>query len=286
VLTDPAAALPVAVDNWSKVSLLMWLLVPLCLLPLRSATALCGLPLLAERLFSDVPSHWSMSHHYDAFIWPFLVVAAVEATARRYRRDPGRALRWGAAAAIACLTLSIGLGLARIAAPARWHPAPYQQALTDAAALVPDGKTVEADNGIAAHLTSRTHTVIADRTPRGAEYVLLQTAHRSFPFRSLREQRSRIVLLVRNGYVPVWSRDEVVLLRRVTKRPLPGMDVPGPDSTPVRDASGAALAGVRPARGGVRWDAAGGAGQCGGDPRRPVSRAAFSAMCSSSRSSP
>jgi uncharacterized membrane protein len=238
LVTDPAAVFAVAVDNWSKVSLLLWLLVPLCLLPLRSATALCGLPLLGERLLSDVPSHWSMSHHYDAFLWPFLVVAAIEATGARYPRDPGRALCWGTAAAVGCLTLSAGLGLARITDPAHWRPAPYQQAMIDAAALVPDGATVEADNGIAPRLTSRTHTVIADRTPRGCAYVLLQTARRSFPFRSVREQRARTALLVRSGYVPVWSRDEVVLLLRVARRPVPGMRVPGPDSTPVRDALG------------------------------------------------
>lgn len=235
LLSDPGATLLVAVDNWSKVSLLLWLLVPLCLLPLGSATAWCAVPLLAERLFSDVPSHWSMSHHYDAFVWPYLLVACVEAAARRHRRRPRRALWWGAAATAACLALSAGLGLARIADPARWTPAPYQRALVTAAALVPDGATVEADNGVAPRLTARTRTVIADRTPRGCRYVLLQTAHRSFPFRSLREQRERVAWLLRGGYVRVWAADDVVLLRRVGDRPVPGARVPGPHSHPVKD---------------------------------------------------
>jgi uncharacterized membrane protein len=235
LVTQPGAALFVAIDNWTKISLLLWLLVPLLFLPLRSPVAWCTLPLLAERLFSDVPSHWSMSHHYDAFLWPFLIVAAIEAAARLHRREQQRAVRWGATAATACLALAAGLGLARIADPARWAPAPYQQALVEAAALVPNGATVEADNGVAPHLTSRTHTVIADRTPRGAEFVLLQTVQRSFPFESAADQRDRAAFLLDHGYARVWSRDGVVLLRRVGHQPLPGEHVPGPGSTPVKD---------------------------------------------------
>lgn len=236
-LTDPIMAFGVGVDHAEKVVLLLWLLGPLLLLPLGSATFWCAVPLLAERLFSDNPSHWATTHHYDAFLWPVLLVAAVETAARLHRRHTERPVgRWTLGAVACSLLLSAGCGLGQLLLPSAWTPHPVERALAEGVRLVPTGATVEADNNAAPRLTRRTRVVIADATPREAEYVLIQSAQKVFPFTTADDQRDRVLLLLDNGYTVLWAKDGAVLLHRTDPgRPVPGAHVPGDDSVPVRE---------------------------------------------------
>ncbi|MCZ4098918.1 DUF2079 domain-containing protein [Streptomyces sp. H39-C1] len=236
-LTDPIAAFAVTVDHSAKPVLLLWLLGPLLLLPLGSATFWCAVPLLAERLFSDNPSHWATTHHYDAFLWPVLLVAAVETAARLHRRHTGRPVaRWTLVAVACSLLVSVVCGLGNLLLPAAWTPSPSERALAEGVRLVPAGATVEADNNAAPRLTRRAQVVIADETPRDAEYVLLQTVRKMFPFTTVDDQRDRVLLLLDNGYTVLWAKDGVVLLHRTDPgRPVPGARVPGDDSVPVKE---------------------------------------------------
>ncbi|MDJ0369516.1 DUF2079 domain-containing protein [Streptomyces sp. H10-C2] len=236
-VTDPVTVFAVGVDHSEKVALLLWLLGSLLLLPLGSATLWCGVPLLAERLFSDNPSHWATTHHYDAFVWPVLLVAALETAARLHRRRvEWPVARWTLGAAACSLLLSVPFGLGALVLPAAWTPNPSEQALADAVHLVPTGATAEADNNAVPRLTNRTKVVIADSTPRDAEYVLIQTVSKTFPFATVDEQRDRVRLLLGNGYTAVWSKDGVILLHRAEPAlPVPGAHVPGKDSVPVKE---------------------------------------------------
>lgn len=236
-LTDPVTALSVSADHSEKVALLLWLLGSLLLLPLGSATLWCAVPLLAERLFSDNPSHWATSHHYDAFVWPILLVAAVETAARLHRRRVEWPVgRWTLGAVACSLLISVPSGLGSLLLPGAWIPNPPEQALAEAVHMVPTGATVEADNNVAPRLSKRTKVVIADATPRDAEYVLIQTAQKIFPFATVDEQRARVQLLLDNGYTFVWAKNGVILLYRADPaRPVPGAHVPGKDSVPVKE---------------------------------------------------
>ncbi|WP_254792779.1 DUF2079 domain-containing protein [Streptomyces sp. CC77] len=285
LVTEPWAVALVAVTPTVKVALLAWLLGTLALLPLGSPTFLPALPLLAERVLSDNPNHWPAIHHYDAFLWPILLTAALETAGRVHRarsrlphpsgrehasgagqhpglgRPPGpelpsgrerpprpgrlRGTGWpaghpaaaalpGAAVALStAATLFLGAGV--LLNPQSWRPDPEARALVQAAELIPDGATVEADNNIAPRLTSRTDVVIADATPRGADWVLMREGRRSFPFLSAADQRRRIALLRDHGYTETWSRDGVVLLHRTRAETVPGTRRPGPGSVPVRE---------------------------------------------------
>lgn len=239
VLTEPWVLPAVAFTPFVKVVILAWLLGTLAFLPVGSPTLLLAVPLLAERMLSDNPNHWPVVNHYDAFLWPILLTAALETLARLHRRERPVWRAWGARLSVVAITLSTaaalvaGLGLPFN--PGSWQPRPDKRALAAAAELVPDGATVEADNTVAPRLTARTHVVLVDATPRGADWVLLRVNDRTFPFASLTEQRQRIALLLDHGYEQVRSEDGAVLLHRVRDVPIPGMRVPGPDSTPVRE---------------------------------------------------
>ncbi|WP_086826711.1 DUF2079 domain-containing protein [Streptomyces sp. NRRL B-24572] len=236
VLTAPWVLLQAAVTPFVKVAMLVWILGSLALLPLGSPTFLLAVPLLAERVLSDNPNHWPVINHYDAFLWPILLTAALETLARLHARRRG--IRpWAVAAIALSSAAAVALGLNLLVRPDFWRPSPDKRPLAAAAALIPDGATVEADNTIAPRLTARTDVVIADGTPRGADWFLLRTDDRTFPFASTDEQRRRVELLLAHGYTQVWQQDGTVLLHRTDPTtPVPGMHRPGPDSTPIREA--------------------------------------------------
>ncbi|MFF7179796.1 DUF2079 domain-containing protein [Streptomyces sp. NPDC008121] len=238
VLTEPWLVLQVAVTPVMKIAMLAWILGTLALLPAGSPTFLLAVPLLAERMLSDNPNHWPVINHYDAFLWPILVTAALETLARLHRQGPRRRplVRWSAGAAVVLSSAAaVALGLGLLVNPGSWQPRPDKRALAVAAERIPDGATVEADNTVVPRLSARTDVVLVDATPRGADWVLLRVDERTFPFATIDEQRRRVALLLDHGYRPVLRQDGVVLLRRVETVPVPGTRLPGPDSRPVRE---------------------------------------------------
>ena len=237
LLHDPLLLVHASLDAPLKPLLVLWLLGTMLALPLRSATVLCALPLLAERILSDNPNHWSVARHYDAFLWPFLLTAALETAGRLCGTErtarAGRRLAGSAAAVL--LAASTALALVQLAVPGAWRPSAGSAGLVHAASLIPDVASVEADNAIAPRLTARTDVVLVDGTPRGRDWVLIHTGERTFPFLDARRQADRVVLLLAHGYRTVWTDGDTVLLHRTTDEPVPGESVPGPGSTPVQE---------------------------------------------------
>ncbi|MFE0459247.1 DUF2079 domain-containing protein [Kitasatospora sp. NPDC058965] len=237
VLTHPWLLVTGALNAPLKPLLVLWLFGTLFLLPLRSLTTLCAAPLLAERLLSTNPNHWSIARHYDAFLWPILLTASIEVLGRLYRQERSRrtAIRLATATVACTVAVAIPLGLVQLAVPAWWKAGTSEAALLQATRLIPTGATVEADNQAVPRLTSRTTVVLVDQTPRGMDYVLIRADHRAFPFATDTEQAARIQLLLTHGYQQIWTKDGVVLLHRVSDVPIPGEHVPGPGSQPVQD---------------------------------------------------
>ncbi|MFJ2739165.1 DUF2079 domain-containing protein [Streptomyces sp. NPDC087440] len=228
VVLHPLDTLRAALTPSAKALLLLWTFGSLLFLPLRSALTLCALPLLAERLFSDNGNHWQALHHYGAFVWPILVAASVETTgriARRWERRRAERAAKGAAVFAAGITLFGVLisGSWHIVLPSHWQRDAHQEAALTAVRKIPDGVTVEADNNLAPRLTRRTRVMILDVLPRHAEWVLLDTTKKAFPFPDAQAQKDRLLLLRKAGYVVAYESRGVVLLRR----PSPAVVVPG-----------------------------------------------------------
>lgn len=193
--------------------MMLWLLAPLLLLPLRSPVTLLAIPFLAERVFSANPNHWGPDQHYDAFVWPILVLAAVDGlqairTAIRTRTagdQPGRlapTLLWASRSWVPLALIATALITLTVSRFQPWElPAGHHgsQDRNGAAAAVlrwiPDGVTVEADNELGPHLTTRATVLLFDEKPRGAEWVIADTKQTSFPWREFEPQRQRIAEL-------------------------------------------------------------------------------------------
>ncbi|OKJ11906.1 DUF2079 domain-containing protein [Kitasatospora sp. CB01950] len=236
VLGNPWLLVESAFSSPLKPMLLGWLLLTTAALPFRSATSLVALPLLAERILSDNPNHWSIARHYDAFLWPILVTAAIETLGVLWSRGHLRQVRrLGATAAVLSLAASGALGLYHLALPYEWQPKAPTAALARAAELIPDGATVEADNQVAPRLTNRTRVMLADGTPRGQDYVLLRYTQRAFPFQKDPDQAAYRAFLLAHGYTELFDQDGVTLLHRTGPTPVPGTHLPGPGSTPYQE---------------------------------------------------
>jgi uncharacterized membrane protein len=247
---DPAAALwhvvrhPVSTWKYAlspepKIVLLRWLFAPLGFLSLGSWYVLLALPLLAERLLSANPNHWTLTHQYSAPFVPILTLAAVDTIGRllrvfepavtfERRTGPRRGRRAAAAAspatvfATGCAAAMLGGALwaaGRMPFDAMVHAGfyrttAYQRAQQAAVDAVPNGATVEASNWLAPHLVDRARVMLLDTTPHNAPWVVFDEGNTEFPFTDVAQQQQRVTWLSSNGYRPVFSRDGIVVYHR------------------------------------------------------------------------
>lgn len=216
VLHHPLATLHQALTPAVKWQTLVLTGLPVLFACLASPLVLLAVPLLAERLLSDNPNHWGSDHHYDALLVAIVFAAGIEGVARlRDRRGTARLVpAWAVAVAATAAVLAAGSPLRELLDPAAWRTTARVQAAAAAVAAVPDGVTVEADNDLGPHLTSRTTVLLLDTVPRSAPWVVADVSELSFPFASLAQQQERVALLRQRGYRIVSDRGGYVVLHR------------------------------------------------------------------------
>ena len=241
VLRHPLWTLHLMVTPQAKVRLLEWLFFPLGLMPLGSSFVLLSVPLLAERLLSDNPNHWTLTHQYSAPLVPILTLAAVDtvakirraqqpnaSTAARHRGHASR-LSWtvGTVYAIGILVVAVWAWgrmpfgqLTHDGITQSWHTTSYDQARQAAVDVVPNGATVEASNELAPHLVHRTKVMLLDATPHDAPWVVFDEGYIEFPMTD-QAQQTRSSWLLSHGYQQVFSRDSIVVFHRVAPASAP-----------------------------------------------------------------
>jgi uncharacterized membrane protein len=234
VVRHPLWTLHLMVTPQAKVRLLEWLFFPLGLMPLGSSFVLLTVPLLAERLLSDNPNHWTLTHQYTAPLVPILTLAAVDTVAKIRRalqpatskaaRHRGRAggLAWtvGPVYALGILLVAVWAWsrmpfdqLTKNGITQSWQTTSYDQARQAAVDVVPNGATVEASNELAPHLVDRTKVMLLDATPHDAPWVVFDTGYIEFPMTE-QAQQTRSSWLLSHGYQQVFSRDAIVVYHR------------------------------------------------------------------------
>ncbi len=234
VVRHPLWTLHLMVTPQAKVRLLEWLFFPLGLMPLGSPFVLLSVPLLAERLLSDNPNHWTLTHQYTAPFVPILTLAAVDTVARIRRslqshrstelRERSRVrLSWavGPAYALGILLVAVWAWsrmpfgqLTHDGITQSWHTTSYDQARQAAVDVVPNGATVEASNELAPHLVDRTKVMLLDATPHDAPWVVFDEGYIEFPMTD-QAQQTRTSWLLSHGYQQVFSRDSIVVFHHV-----------------------------------------------------------------------
>ncbi|WP_158578613.1 DUF2079 domain-containing protein [Spongiactinospora rosea] len=234
-LTHPLYAVSQLWTPSSKVPLIALTLGVTLFLALFSRIAIIALPLALERLLaSSFPNWWEPKYHYTAFIVIILFIAAADGIARtagvidkRYGQASGRnafigtpvtqgGVAIGIASAIcAANVISVPFfSLGTMFSKGFYETSGRAVAANHALAAVPDSVLVEASNNLAPALSGRTQTLLWDRTPRWAPWVVADVGAKSFPFTSMQEQLSRVDLLRRSGYRQIVDTGDFIVLHR------------------------------------------------------------------------
>jgi uncharacterized membrane protein len=216
VLTHPWAVLGAVSSPPVKLLTMALLVLPLLLLPLRSPLAVAVLPLLAERMLADrFANWWEPRYHYNAFVIAILIMAAADGAHRLRRYWTGRRRRLPGAAVLALAVVTLPFfALADLANPDLYRWNDRERAAAAAVAEIPDGALVETPNNLGPALSARARVLLWDRQPRQAPWVIADVSKRSFPFRSVREQRRRVGQLMDAGYRQVFRSAGYIVLTR------------------------------------------------------------------------
>ncbi|MEZ0165621.1 DUF2079 domain-containing protein [Kineococcus sp. LSe6-4] len=180
--TTATADTPLAARAGDTAVLLVLLLLTGGVVWVRSPLAVLVVPTLLWRLASSNPSYWSPHLHYDLVLMPVVSLALLDVLGRRTPR-PGRARAWVRPAALTC---AVGTAVAALLAhpplprPAQAWTADVDRRVQTAAARIPDGATVAADNDTGPYLVSRLRVRMwsYDHSTR-ARWVLVDTTRGS-----------------------------------------------------------------------------------------------------------
>jgi uncharacterized membrane protein len=177
------------------------LLAPLGLLPLLGGRDVVGaLPALAENVLSSDPVLFNYRAQYQAFLLPFLFLAAIAGYARLTARQGSR---WPVSPLAMAFVASLVLAspLANDLALARWWPGHEQRAAYQVLAQVPPTASVSAQDRYVPHLSLRRFVTVFPAGLDRAEYVLVNEA--AYPWHGLPDVRlerdSDAVTIVRAG---------------------------------------------------------------------------------------
>ena len=187
-----------AVLTLEKLLYLLALLLPLGGLPLFGPRALvAALPPLAVNLLSFDAALFHYRSQYQAFVLPFLLLAAVDGYARlRGHRKAGAVL---ALAFLASVVLTART--ANDLMVTRWRLGPDQQAARELMKQIPDGVPVSVNERLVPHLATRRDIFIYPTGAARSDYVLdLESALSVHPAAGYREVgRSRGWVLLRRS---------------------------------------------------------------------------------------
>jgi len=159
------------------------LLAPLALLPLGAPLDLVGaLPALAQNLLSSDPILYNHRTQYQAFVLPFLMLAAIGGYARLARRTPGR---WPATVIVIAMIASLALASRTVnnLAIERWWPGAEKRAAYPVLASIPRDAAVSAQDPYVPHLSLRSRVAVFPMDIERSDYVLINTG--TYPWRAL-----------------------------------------------------------------------------------------------------
>jgi uncharacterized membrane protein len=159
------------------------MLAPLAFLPLLGGWDLLGvLPALAQNLLSADRVLYAFRAQYQAYVLPFLVLAAVGGYARLERRRPGH---WPVAVLVVAMVASLALASRTVnnLAVARFWPPPDQRAAYRVLARVPAAAAVSAQDPYVPHLSLRRLVFVFPVGIEKSDYVLINLD--TYPWRNL-----------------------------------------------------------------------------------------------------
>ena len=229
ILVHPLHVLGILIDNPIKRATLHSLSYPFFGLFILSPVVILAIPLVSERMLSDVPNYWTKLFHYSATIAPILACATAEGIFNLKRIAITRVnfpVRSGMKAvfALCVIILAANLYLSRhapfgylLADPGFYRMTSYERTGNEAVSHVPKTASVTTLNGIASHLSDRQHiTLLPDNS---AEYVVVGPNVNYIPLTSRREVDDYLVQRQQAGGSIIFNQDGWTVLRIDSHKP-------------------------------------------------------------------
>ena len=170
LLAHPTLFVTELIDPHVKVTTVLWLLLPVLFLSLRSRIALLVVPLILERYFADDPFYWVQGYHYNSFLAAILVLAAVDGASTL--RWPRLRVGWAVAALVVSVALLPGFPLWQLTSSSLWDRSNTVHAQEHLLAEIPAGADVLMPWPSDPYTGGRVHPVNIDRASVAPAWIL------------------------------------------------------------------------------------------------------------------
>ena len=170
LIEHPTLFVTELIDPHVKVTTLLWLLLPVLFLCLRSWITLLALPLILERYFANDPFYWVRDYHYNSFLAAILVLAAVDGASKF--RWPKLHLGWAVAALIVSVALVPKFPLWQLTSNSLWDTSSTVHAQEHLLSEIPAGSDVLVPWPSDPYVGGRVHPVNIDYSRVAPEWIL------------------------------------------------------------------------------------------------------------------
>ncbi|UQX87858.1 DUF2079 domain-containing protein [Jatrophihabitans telluris] len=207
-LTHPWHVIDLFFSPKVKTETLLYFLLPLLLLPLRSRYSWLALPLLAQRFFEPTDRRllWEPHYHYNALPWVVLVLAMVDGAARLswFDRARARTLLAGVLVLVPVVLVAFVPDVAPLHSAITgklYRLDPQMRAQAATVARIPAHVCVAADDRIAGHLTGRDWVTIPGLVDyRRIDLVVLDLSQKDVGGNLGPPAGAELAIVVRRGF--------------------------------------------------------------------------------------
>jgi uncharacterized membrane protein len=172
LIGHPSLIVTQLIDPHVKVTTLLWLMLPVLFLCLRSWVALLAVPLVVERFFADISFYWVRDYHYNAFLAAIIVMAAADG-AGKFRR-PRLRIGWAVAALVVSVAVLPRFPLWGLTDTALWQRSDSVHAQEHLLGSVPKGADVLMPWPSDPYTGGRVHPINLHFTKVAPEWILTQ----------------------------------------------------------------------------------------------------------------
>lgn len=203
---------------WVKTQTLLYLFVPLALLPLRSRYCIIAIPLLAERFFNSRDHLWTTHFHYSALTWLILVLAMVDGGARLKVWSTPRlkvVALWYLLLAPLFIVVSDRVTpqvFRRVLDGSAWQVKDHLRSQRLAVKQIPRNVCVAVDDRLAPQLTNRNRVSLPGIATPKTDYVILDMSQREVGY-TLGPPSEALAAALNSGFSRVFTSGTLVVLR-------------------------------------------------------------------------
>ena len=200
LITKPLAMAKLLITPQVKLDTLVSMFLPVLFLPIISPIFIIGLPLIAERFWSDQSLYWQANFHYNGMIAPILALGVIDTLANFRNWIPNRKLGQAVVLVLTVLILTLNVSnlpkypLWNLTNPTWWQLSANDKVGYKVLATIPATSSITTQNTVLPHLTQRLYAYLVnpDTSFKYSEYIVIDLQSTISPFDSPASMRSYV----------------------------------------------------------------------------------------------